>query len=93
VRWWFTARTEPSHVAPAPICSRRTAALLDLSVASKFAGDWDCLHTLRVRGRAETTLWLARNYDAIGECSSIDLGSAFLDSGAEPDDGTRERAS
>lgn len=72
---------------------RADAALLDLSVASKFVCDWDFLCKLRDRGRAETTRWLAQTYDAIGERSSIDLGTEFLDSGAEPDDGTLAQAS
>ncbi len=65
---------------------RADAALLDLSVASKFVSDWDFLCMLRDRGRAETTRWLAQSYDAVGERSSIDLGAEFLDSGAEQDD-------
>lgn len=65
---------------------RADAALLDLSVASKFVSDWDFLCMLRDRGRAETARWLAQNYDAIGERSSIDLGAEFLDSGAEQDE-------
>lgn len=67
---------------------RADAALLDLSVASKFESDWDFLCMLRDRGRAETTRWLAQSYDAIGERSSLDLGAGFLDSGAEQDDET-----
>ncbi len=64
---------------------RADAALRDLSVASKFSCDWDFLCMLRDRGRAETTRWLAKNYDAIGERSSIDLGAEFLASGADED--------
>ena len=60
---------------------RADAALVDLSVASKFASDWDFLCMLRDRGRAETVQWLARNHDAIGERSSVDLGAEFLTAG------------
>jgi NTE family protein len=72
---------------------RADAALRDLSVASKFANDWDFLCMLRDRGRAETTRWLAKSYDAIGERSSIDLGAEFLGSGADQDDAAPPQAS
>lgn len=65
---------------------RADDALRDLSVASKFSCDWGFLCMLRDRGRAETTRWLAKSYDAIGERSSIDLGAEFLASGADQDD-------
>lgn len=64
---------------------RADAALLDLSVASKFDSDWDFLCMLRDRGRAETSRWLAKSHDAVGERSSIDLAAEFLESGADQD--------
>jgi hypothetical protein len=65
------------------------SALLDLSVASKFACDWDFLCMLRDHGRAETVRGLTRNREAIGERSSVNLDAEFLDSGAEQRDASR----
>jgi NTE family protein len=57
---------------------RADAALSDLSVASKFASDWNFLRMLRDRGRAVGAAWLARVYEDIGVKSSADLNEEYL---------------
>ena len=57
---------------------RADNAFSDLSVASKFASEWDFLTMLRDRGRACASEWLARNFSDIGERSTVDLRKEFL---------------
>lgn len=59
-------------------------ALNDLSVASKLSSDWNFLLTLRNRGRAKASEWLARNFDKIGVESTVNLRYRLTDSGREP---------
>ena len=56
---------------------RSDAALVDLSVASKFNVEWGFLVELKNRGREIADAWLAKNYDDIGERSSVDVRSLF----------------
>ncbi|MBI1393531.1 MAG: patatin-like phospholipase family protein [Alphaproteobacteria bacterium] len=56
---------------------RSDLALVNLSVASKFATDWSFLTDLRDRGRAIAEDWLAENFDAIGVRSSVNLREMF----------------
>lgn len=59
---------------------RADEAMKELSVASKFASDWDFLITLRDRGRETMKAWLEENYDAIGVRDTVDLHDEFLNS-------------
>ena len=56
---------------------RSDKALEDLSVASKFSTDWAFLTDLKARGRKTADDWLAENFDAIGEKSSVDVRAMF----------------
>lgn len=47
------------------------------SVASKFSPDWHFLCRLRDEGRRVTEEWLEKNYDAIGNRSTVDLKHEF----------------
>jgi NTE family protein len=49
-----------------------------LGVSSKLNADWGFLSELRERGREQADAWLADNYDAIGERSSVDIHADFL---------------
>jgi NTE family protein len=57
---------------------RADAALSDLSVASKFASDWNFLRMLRDRGRSVGAAWVQRVYEDIGIRSSADLNEEYL---------------
>ena len=59
---------------------RADEALKDLSLSSKYSSDWDFLTSLRDKGRAEMSLWLEQNFDAIGVNDSVDLHKTFLNS-------------
>jgi NTE family protein len=54
------------------------ATVEKLGVASKYNPDLEFLHTLKRLGRAQTEAWLAENFDALGERSSIDIREVFL---------------
>lgn len=56
-------------------------ALYDLSVGSKLSSDWNFLLTLRNRGRAKASEWLARNFDKIGVESTFNLRRELTSSG------------
>src|SRR2546423_1050671 len=47
-------------------------------VSSKLNADWGFLTHLRDKGRAHAEGWLAQNFDAIGERSSVDIRAEFL---------------
>jgi NTE family protein len=49
-----------------------------LGVASKYNADFEFLLSLKRLGRERTTAWLAENFDALGERSSIDIREVFL---------------
>jgi NTE family protein len=53
-----------------------TMAALDVS--SKYNADWSFLCHLRDQGRAQAEAWLARNYENVGERSSVDIKAEFL---------------
>lgn len=57
---------------------RSDETMTALGVSSKLNADWTFLSFLYDRGRAEGDGWLAANFDAIGERSSIDIHSEFL---------------
>lgn len=57
---------------------RADMALGDLSVASKFASDWNFLKMLRDRGRAVGAQWLKDAYENVGVRASVDLKADFL---------------
>jgi NTE family protein len=57
---------------------RADTALSDLSVASKFANDWEFLTMLRDRGRTYASAWLENHFQDLGERSSVDLKKEFL---------------
>jgi NTE family protein len=57
---------------------RADLALGDLSVASKFASDWNFLKMLRDRGRAVATEWISQSFANVGVKSSVDLKAEFL---------------
>ena len=49
-----------------------------LGVATKLNPDWDFLWRLRDSGRAKAAEWLDRNFDAVGQSSTVDLAEVFL---------------
>ena len=51
---------------------RADRAVSDLSVATKFAWQWDFLTLLRDRGRACAEKWLAESFEQLGVRSSVD---------------------
>jgi NTE family protein len=51
---------------------------LKLGVASKLNADWGFLTSLRDAGRDHAAQWLAGNYDAIGQRSSVDIHGTYL---------------
>jgi NTE family protein len=70
---------------------RSDAALEDLSVASKFNVQWPFLTDLRDRGRAAADVWLAKNREALGKSSTVDLESQYLGlPGPRPLDASRQ---
>ncbi len=57
---------------------RADAAMMDLSVASRFSYDWDFLMMLRDRGRSFAANWLTKNFDHLNVRSSVDLAKEFM---------------
>jgi len=51
----------------------------ELSVESMVNIDWDFLTRLREAGRHQADLWLAANYDRLGETSTIDVQEKYGD--------------
>jgi NTE family protein len=49
-----------------------------LGVASKYNPDLEFLRSLKRLGRERTDVWLAENFGALGERSSIDIREVFL---------------
>lgn len=54
------------------------AAMAELGVATKLNPDWEFLTRLRDAGRRACDVWLARNFESIGERSSVDIGDVYL---------------
>ncbi|HEX6364155.1 MAG TPA: patatin-like phospholipase family protein [Albitalea sp.] len=52
--------------------------MAELGVSSKLNADWGFLTHLRDKGRRHAERWLARNFDAIGARSSVDIRGEFL---------------
>jgi NTE family protein len=48
-------------------------SLNDLSASSKMSCDWNFIYMLYNRGRAKADEWLAKNFDSLGDYSSINL--------------------
>ncbi|SDP80982.1 NTE family protein [Ralstonia sp. 25mfcol4.1] len=57
---------------------RSDETMAALHVSSKYNGDWSFLCQLRDQGRAQAEVWLARNYESVGQRSSIDIKAEFL---------------
>ncbi len=57
---------------------RADNAMADLSVATKFAWQWEFLTMLRDRGRTYAQQWLNENYDHVGVRSSVNIHKEFL---------------
>ncbi|WP_114966629.1 patatin-like phospholipase family protein [Alkalilacustris brevis] len=57
------------------------AEVQDLSASSKSNAEWGYLSQLFERGRGWADAWLARNFDAIGTRSTLDLDAWFVDPG------------
>lgn len=53
--------------------------LRDLSVSSKLNAEWAFLIHLRDIGRASAKQWLDRNFDALGERSTLDIDAVYGD--------------
>jgi NTE family protein len=49
-----------------------------LGVASKYNPDFEFLQSLKRLGRERASSWLAANFDALGQRSSIDIREVFL---------------
>ena len=49
-----------------------------LGTATQFHPEWGLLCRLRDEGRAATRSWLDRNFDQVGNCSTVDLTEMFL---------------
>jgi NTE family protein len=49
-----------------------------LGTATQFHPEWGLLCRLRDEGRAATRSWLDRNFDRVGNCSTVDLTEMFL---------------
>ena len=47
-------------------------------VSTKFSSDWDFLSELKEKGRSHAKRWLDKNYDKIGETSSINIQEEYL---------------
>ncbi|HNU84773.1 MAG: patatin-like phospholipase family protein [Pseudomonadota bacterium] len=62
---------------------RADEALKDLGVATKFVSNWEFLTDLRDRGRETAGRWLAENFDCLGQRSSIDVRTAYLQRGSD----------
>ncbi|MGZ9126065.1 MAG: patatin-like phospholipase family protein, partial [Candidatus Binatia bacterium] len=54
------------------------AEMTKLGVATKLSPDWTFLCRLRDAGRARTEMWLAENFDRLGQESTVDLKDAYL---------------
>ena len=50
---------------------------LKFTSSSRMTADWDLFRELRDIGRARAEAWLAENYEAIGERSTLDLRAAY----------------
>lgn len=57
---------------------RSDETMAALGVSSKYNADWGFLCSLRDLGRAEAGKWLERNYDNVGQRSTIDIKGEFL---------------
>jgi NTE family protein len=57
---------------------RSDETMTALGVSSKFNADWKFLCFLRDQGRAEADSWLQKNFEHIGQRSSIDVDAEFL---------------
>ena len=57
---------------------RADNALSDLSVATKFASEWEFLTMLRDRGRACASEWIGQHFNDLGVRSTVDLKREFL---------------
>ena len=53
-------------------------SLDDSDGTSKFNADWWFLEELHKLGRKAGDEWLAKNFDDIGERSTVDIGETFL---------------
>ncbi len=50
----------------------------DFDVSTKFSSDWDFLTDLKNRGRKHAKAWLHKNFDKIGNESTIDIHAEYL---------------
>ena len=57
---------------------RDDAEMTQLGVATKLNPDWDFLCRLRDAGRSKAEEWLDKNFDHVGQASTIDLADVFL---------------
>lgn len=72
-------KLDPSEARQMLIHSIRSdEEMSELGVSSKLNADWDFLQSLRDKGRRRAEQWLAENFDAIGQRSSVDLRAEFL---------------
>lgn len=55
------------------------AEVQDLAASSKLNAEWPYLQMLFQRGRGWADRWLAANFDALGQASSLDLARFFED--------------
>ncbi|QPL45325.1 hypothetical protein IT895_14175 [Halomonas sp. A40-4] len=59
------------------------AELIPLGTSSKMNVEWQFLTKLRDLGRKTVSHWLDKNFDTIGERSSVDLRQIFQGIGAQ----------
>jgi NTE family protein len=52
--------------------------MAQLSASSKFNADWTFIRELFALGRQRADAWLAANFDALGQHSSIEIAETFL---------------
>lgn len=52
--------------------------LKGLGASSKLNAEWDFLQMLHTKGREAASAWLDRNFDDIGERSTLDLDALFI---------------
>ncbi len=57
---------------------RDDAEMAQLGVATKLNPDWDFLCRLRDAGRRRAQEWLDKNFNRVGQDSSVDLAEIFL---------------
>lgn len=57
---------------------RNDETMAALGVSSKYNADWKFLCFLRDKGRDHAGTWLERNYDHVGQRSSVDISGEFL---------------